>query len=572
MATSLLPSRLINALTSHRRWLLLALLGLLHLVLLQGPEDGFARMLFLGHLGLVLLWQPVIRAEQEISLPGLAAIALLAALAALGLAWWPTALWIALLAGLVGGKVFLSGSRWSKLFHLLALGYLVAALLLLVMPRVVPGGVATVDSVIALGRVGLPIVFVLMAVLPEGREADDDNIIDLVYGVFVFLLLDVLALGSLALMLLSGRGYAEALLETLLAIGGLLLLLGWLWNPHVGFGGMGALFSRHVLSLGLPVERWLHALADLAERQDEPDLFVAEACGDMARRLPWVAGGDWSVGSAAGTFGVAKGRRSEFRYEALTIGIYTRHPLGPSLLWHFKLLAQLVGEFHADKLRARQLRRLSYMEAVHETGARLTHDVKNLLQSLRALCAGAGSPAQPVAPEFVALLRRQLPAITQRLGQTLEKLQVPRGEETTDTLAAGWWQDLWSRYEASAVAFSGEGDLAAARLPATLFANVAENLLENALAKRQLAPALKITARLCADEAGVALTVCDDGDAIAAELAAELLRGPVASENGLGIGLYQAARLAEINGYALSLAENRPGRVCFQLRPLMPCD
>jgi hypothetical protein len=49
------------------------------------------------------------------------------------------------------------------------------------------------------------------------------------------------------------------------------------------------------------------------------------------------------------------------------------------------------------------------------------------------------------------------------------------------------------------------------------------------------------------------------------EVAKQLLRAPVRSTAGLGIGLYQAARHAEANGYALTLAENRDGAVCFAL-------
>jgi hypothetical protein len=35
----------------------------------------------------------------------------------------------------------------------------------------------------------------------------------------------------------------------------------------------------------------------------------------------------------------------------------------------------------------------------------------------------------------------------------------------------------------------------------------------------------------------------------------------------LGIGLYQTARLADESGYALTLAANRDGDVCFELAP-----
>jgi len=44
------------------------------------------------------------------------------------------------------------------------------------------------------------------------------------------------------------------------------------------------------------------------------------------------------------------------------------------------------------------------------------------------------------------------------------------------------------------------------------------------------------------------------------------LRGPVPSEAGFGVGLYQASRLAEISGFSLQLRENNPGKVCFSLR------
>ncbi|MBE0616260.1 MAG: sensor histidine kinase, partial [Burkholderiales bacterium] len=54
----------------------------------------------------------------------------------------------------------------------------------------------------------------------------------------------------------------------------------------------------------------------------------------------------------------------------------------------------------------------------------------------------------------------------------------------------------------------------------------------------------------------VRMEVSDAGNAIAPEIAAELLRGPVPSESGLGIGLYQVARQAEACGYKLALTHN----------------
>jgi sensor histidine kinase regulating citrate/malate metabolism len=63
----------------------------------------------------------------------------------------------------------------------------------------------------------------------------------------------------------------------------------------------------------------------------------------------------------------------------------------------------------------------------------------------------------------------------------------------------------------------------------------------------------------------ITLRLQDSGAAVPAEVAKHLLRGPVASQGGLGIGLYQAARQAEAAGYALTLETNHDGNVCFGL-------
>ena len=101
-------------------------------------------------------------------------------------------------------------------------------------------------------------------------------------------------------------------------------------------------------------------------------------------------------------------------------------------------------------------------------------------------------------------------------------------------------------------------------LPNALFDSVAENLLQNALAKRAIDAAIRIRVTLSCGGAAE-LRVCDSGRAVPPELAETLLRAPVRSSAGLGIGLFQAARLAESSRYALTLADNRDGAVCFLL-------
>ena len=93
-----------------------------------------------------------------------------------------------------------------------------------------------------------------------------------------------------------------------------------------------------------------------------------------------------------------------------------------------------------------------------------------------------------------------------------------------------------------------------------------DNLIRNALAKGAAERGVRVQVSL-EGEAGASLRlrVCDSGSAIPAQVAQALLRAPVSSAAGLGIGLYQAARLAESNGYRLVLETNRDGEVCFLL-------
>jgi sensor histidine kinase regulating citrate/malate metabolism len=104
-----------------------------------------------------------------------------------------------------------------------------------------------------------------------------------------------------------------------------------------------------------------------------------------------------------------------------------------------------------------------------------------------------------------------------------------------------------------------------ARVPRSLFDSVADNLIRNALAKRAADGPTRVDASL-EQHGSLVLRVRDTGSAVPAEVAKELLRGPVASRSGgLGIGLYQAARQAEAAGYSLALESNRDGNVCFSL-------
>jgi hypothetical protein len=561
-----LPSTLSSRLIAVRRGLLLALLLALYFVLLQGPDAWLGKMLFIAHLGLFLLWQPFVHAEQRLSVVWVVGLAVIILAGAVFLKPWMLLLWIMMLGGIVGGKVMLFGARAPRLFYMMALGFLVVALFVIAAPMAVPMAKPPAP-ILSLGYVGLPVLLVVMAMLPQGKETDSTReVVDFVYSLFLFLLLAVLMLGSLAAMLLLGSTYVEALLQAMLLTGAMLLLLGLAWNPHSGFSGIGGLFSRYWMSIGLPVEKWLQALSNLALREEDPQVFLERACAGIGQRLPWVTGGEWITGKSSGRFGEIAGRRWEFSHGGMVLVLYTQHTLSPTLIWHFNLLAQFLAQLHADKQRALALKQLSYMQAVHETGARLTHDVKNLLQSLNALCSAGLEPGAESSLEYQSLLRRQLPAITDRLAETLAKLNAPQSIASARWVsAAEWWQDLSQRMGVMHwIDFTAESPITG-ELPAEVFSGVIDNLIRNVAEKHLREPELRAQVELEHTGEGFRLIVCDSGSAMAEDIASSLFVGPVSSESGYGIGLYHAARYAEAAGYRLNLIENRAGRVCFRL-------
>jgi signal transduction histidine kinase len=546
------------------RVLFLAMLVLLHLSALRGAEDFWARALMLAHFGLFILWQPFMPGEQRLTLAQTTGIMVISVATLLFLNWWLLALWVAFFAGIVGGKVFLFQARWLRRFYLVVLLYAVALLLVWIVPNIFLA-TARIDEFEVLAQYGLPALFVVLALMPvEAESAESPQIVDFFYATLIFLLLAVLALGSLAFMRVGDLGYGQSLTYSLLIIATVLLLLSLAWNPRAGFAGLSMYFSRYLLSIGLPFEQWLYFLAELSQMEQRADQFLKQACAGLAR-LPWATGGFWHTANETGEFGTTSKNSVEYTNQELHLRVFTRHTMSPSLLWHFQLLGQLLGEFYLAKLREQKLQQQAYVQAVHETGARLTHDVKNLLQSLNVLCAAAENDAGPGAAELNALIRRQLPVITVRLQQTIDKLRKPQTESARSIQAAAWWDGLKRSYQGRNIGFETLGMAEGVQLPKDLFDSAADNLIQNALRKRSLDGTLAIRVTFgCSDV--LEFSVCDTGTAVASQVLGGLLRGPVYSEAGFGIGLYQSALLAEMSGYSLTLSSNDPGRVCFTLK------
>jgi signal transduction histidine kinase len=315
----------------------------------------------------------------------------------------------------------------------------------------------------------------------------------------------------------------------------------------------------------MPFERWMHGLANLADRERDPDRFVALAVEEIAA-FAWVQGIDWQTLHNRGMAGHLSRNGTECSFGGLKLTLYTRWSPSPTLVLHIRLLGRLLADYYETKRREQEQRQNAYMHAIYETGSRLTHDVKNLLQSLGSLCSAVETSDERDAAAVRRLVQRQLPQITQRLQGTLDKLTRTGGASREAVPAADWWREVQQRYGHEGILFDAVNVSAEALVPVDLFDSVADNFLQNALAKRRSYPGLRIRAAFSADS-GCTLTVCDSGDPLNEQIAQQLFAAPVPSLQGLGVGLYQAARQAAAGGYRLTLASNTKGRVCFALLP-----
>jgi signal transduction histidine kinase len=565
---------------TQRRWLIIAMLLSLHFALMSLPNDDlFSRVWLLVHFGLFLIWQPFVSGQRELNVIAVALLLGITLVILYTLAGGMFVAWIAILIAIMGGKVFTLQAAQRSRFYLVAVFYLFSILLSWTVPVSLLGVSSLPPGMRTLAALGLPLVMIAMVFLPfRAEDESTQQVFDFFYSMFVFQLVVVIVLGSLAAMRVTGNQYFPAVFLTVLSFAGALLLLTILWAPRGGFGGLRTYFSRYLMSVGMPFELWMRRIAELSETEMAPLRFLGSAM-DEVRTLPWVVGAHWRSADGEGEFGHPGGHTATFKYHQLEVTFHTEIELSPALYLHVRLLAQVIAEFYEGKRRERVLRENAYMQAVHETGARLTHDIKNLLQSLYAITSASAASQEresveasargnsPASPSpFDSMLRRQLPQLTQRLNATLEKLRNPAVQRGDIVYPAGeWWRDIQQRYAGTGVTFVTPTELTG-NVPANVFENALDNCIDNARRKQFREPNIAITVTLRAGDTP-SLTVSDTGSAIPEATANALLGAPVPSArgSGLGIGLYQAARQARESGFQLKLERNEGGCVQFSL-------
>jgi signal transduction histidine kinase len=563
---------------SARPWLLAFSLLLLHLGLMQGVDTAVGRGLIVGHLGAVLLWQPLVRQDRVLSASALLLGAAVVAALGVFMTWGLAMLWMLVLAGLLGAELFRYSDGRARLSFWAAEAYLIMALVGLCLPRLLPAEAQPLGLLHVVVGWSAPLLACLVPLFSRPANRTREQVaLDFVGGVVIVLVISGVLLGALALMFVSGLDYLPALLQALGMMAAGLLLLGWAWAGQGA--GLSLAIARHALSGSAPFSQWLDEVARMAASDEAPEALME---GAVTRMLSWpgVEGIDWRTnpdGAERGGFvGRISARRSRLRHGAVELGIHTRYELAPMHLWQMDLMVRLLAELHAAKEQARRMQSLSYLRAVYETGARMTHEVKNLLQSIDTLCFAIARAEQDGKDEALQrLVSRQLPVISQRLHQALERIRQPVATDVGEGDVSEWWQSLQERLAGEAITFRSGGDFTELSLPVLLFDTVADNLVRNALDKRHApagvasgeatAPPVEVAVVLHAENGACILRVEDSGRALDAERAELLFIRPLPSDRGMGIGLYHAYRLAESLGYTLALVRNTEGLVCFEL-------
>ena len=570
-----------NALVTYEFKLLGALLMTVITAWWWGIHSAGGKCMMLAHWALFVLWQP--RWHVYIKTPSVQCGCM--ALLTLSLYYLNPgimALWVLVLLSSMGAK--LVSSPQQRMLYLMSM----ALLYLLLWLGIIPSFSIEHAQFHLTGF--YPGLLILCLVVFFAKQADSSSAIDFMHGVLFILFNTLVTMVYLLVLAYTSFALLPALIVSLLTMAALLFLLAYLWQPKGQFLGLRQIWHRYLLNVGTPVETWISKLTLLAQaKRIEPHTFMQYSVQELVQ-LEWIAGVHWQSLAYSTTPGkeeetilktqLKAGQSTlydqKYAWEEEHLTLYFHSAVGATLDIHSQLLVKLIELLHQAKVREVSLAQQSHIKAVHEVGAKLTHDVKNILQGLHSLITIVNQRTQDTNASTLDLLARQLPIFCTRLQVTLDKLKVPSQTSQAMQNLNDWWQALRNRYEGRHIEFVLLGsDVALSQMPnipGDMFDSVVENLLENARHKRVADPHVSIKVTLVYEHNKarasnkLALHVQDSGQAVSPQVLATLFKAPISSKEGFGIGLLQALRQAKQFGYDLNITDNTDGCVVFTLQ------
>jgi signal transduction histidine kinase len=546
---------------NEHRLLGLMLFGLLAATLL-GDNDTIAKSFLVAHFGFFLLWQPVIKPQSSFSAKQV--VVLLLAIFAF-IYWfnpWLNAFWTLLLLTLLTGHIFARGL--ARAAYGLAVIVLFLELVLFTTPELFDL-VAISSSLKTIFNTALLLTPLILLFIPSRGSTSKQ--VDFIRGFLIVLLVIFLCMSSVLISLTAKQAYIESLAISIIMLSLFLLLTSFLWTPRAGFKGIAQLLENYLLNIGGPFEQWFTHISSLESNTRLSSANFLSASLRHLMQQHWISGIEWQTEHDKGLEGEKSSNQVMTTDEKLKLIIYTYTPVGPSLAFHSKLQLSILTFYYRAKLQEQQIIKQAHMQAIYETGSKLTHDVKNILQSTKMMSQIINDNDSEMQ-EIIELLKKQMPLLTQRLNSTLDKLRLPANREPAEEATTGpliqWWDNLQLRYTGRHIAFSStiKND---SEIPLDIFTTVIENLLDNARSKRIREPKLNITVELSNKNDRLQLVVIDTGSAITPQIQQQLFREVVSSQDGFGIGLYQSYELAKNHGYTLSISDNTDGNVAFTL-------
>jgi len=232
-----------------------------------------SRALLLIHLGLFVIWQPVWRSDERISLQNTLTFFVLTLAFVIFINWWLMFGWLLILIGFAGGRVLIN--RQERYTYILVLLFLTLELVLECTTRLfnipISGNYRVLFSYV------LPLLPLLIAALPVSSEDESLQSVDILHAFSTAALTGVLIFGSLLTMSLRGSDYLISLVQSLLVIALFLFFISWLLSPKAGFSGLSQLWSRSLLNIGTPFEKWLSNLSNLSVQRQTPIEFLEAA-------------------------------------------------------------------------------------------------------------------------------------------------------------------------------------------------------------------------------------------------------------------------------------------------------
>lgn len=327
---------------------LLLMLETFHFAIWYEIGDYLSQSLLLIHFGMFLLWQPLLKENQQITWAKSLLFITFMLILVYWVNWVSITLWLVLLIGFVGGRV--TTQRRERNVYMFVMTILIFELLISVIPQMFD--LMLNKSVYKVFQIGLPITPLILLITTNTLSKKSNESVDILLATAISFMAVILALGSLVLMYHNDTDYIISLIQTLTAVGILLISISWLLSPHSGFSGLSQLWTTSLLNIGTPFEQWLANLSKQRQSQESPADFLDTAMRELVS-LPWIAGATWTGGSTHGIYGELTRHEIHLNISDQPVALFTHVAPAGVMSLHCNLLVQLIDIFYTAKNRSR---------------------------------------------------------------------------------------------------------------------------------------------------------------------------------------------------------------------------